>query len=175
MKLSNLIHWITVLLVTSILISRCASSKTETRPSPLASDSIKIGNTSLKITYSSPGVKKRKIWGSLVPYDKIWRTGANQATYLTISDQIVINDEVVPAGKYSIFTIPGNTEWTVILNKDWEQWGAYSYDESQDVLRVRLTPLITEQYQERMKFSFSKEALSFHWEYLTFSLPIRSE
>lgn len=174
MKLSTLIHWISFSLVFSSLLLGCASTKTESRPSPLASDSTKIGSALVKITYSSPGVKKRKIWGNLVPYDRIWRTGANQATYLSTTSPLLIEGNTLPEGNYSIFTIPGNTEWTIIFNKDWDQWGAYNYDVSKDAIRINVVPLITEQYQERMKFSFSEDKLNFHWEFLTFSIPLQS-
>lgn len=155
-----------------LILASCATSKSETRPSPLAADSISMGDTFIKVTYSSPGVKKRKIWGNLVPYDHVWRTGANQASYLHVSKDILLSGERLEAGTYSIFTIPRSTEWIIIFNSDWDQWGAYNYDPAKDALRITVDPVITEAYQERMRFLLSDGSLTFHWENLTFSIPI---
>ena len=88
-----------------------------------------IGLTDVTITYSRPGVKGRVIWGELVPYDKVWRTGANKATTISLSDDVTINGQSIAAGTYSLHTIPGKDQWTVIFNKVANQWGSYSYDE----------------------------------------------
>src|SRR5712672_526181 len=95
-----------------------------------------VGYTDVAITYSRPGVKGRVIWGGLVPYDKVWRTGANEATSFTVSQDVTINGKPLAAGKYSLHTIPGKTSWTVIFNKKADQWGSYSYDAADDALRV---------------------------------------
>ena len=110
------------------------------RVSPKASVSQVIGITEVKITYSRPGVKNRTIWGGLVPYDKVWRTGANEATTFAISKDVTIEGKPLPAGTYSLHTIPGKNSWTVIFNKTANQWGSYSYDAAQDALRVDVKP-----------------------------------
>jgi DUF2911 family protein len=112
-----------------------------------------IGLTDVTITYSRPGVKGRVIWGDLVPYDKVWRTGANEATEIAFSQDVTINGKALPAGTYSLHTIPGKTSWTVIFNKKAEQWGSYEYDAAQDALRVQVTPA-SGPSQEWMEFSF---------------------
>ena len=112
-----------------------------------------IGLTDVTITYSRPGVKGRVIWGDLVPYDKVWRTGANEATEIAFSQDVTINGKALPAGTYSLHTIPGKTAWTVIFNKKAEQWGSYEYDSAQDALRVQVTPA-SGPSQEWMEFSF---------------------
>jgi len=112
-----------------------------------------IGLTDVTITYSRPGVKGRVIWGDLVPYDKVWRTGANEATEIAFSQDVTINGKPLPAGTYSLHTIPGKTSWTVIFNKKAEQWGSYEYDAAQDALRVQVTPA-SGPSQEWMQFSF---------------------
>ena len=96
------------------------------RPSPFAKVSQDIGLTTVTVDYSSPGVKGRKIWGGLVPYDKQWRTGANRATKITFSRDVTFAGKPVPAGTYALFTIPGKTDWTVILNKRADQAGGVS-------------------------------------------------
>jgi len=100
----------------------------------------RIGLTDVTITYSRPGVKGRTIWGDLVPYDKVWRTGANEATTIEFSTDVKVNGQAIPAGAYSLHTIPGKDEWTIILNKTAKQWGSYNYDESKDQLRFKAKP-----------------------------------
>ena len=95
-----------------------------------------IGGVDVSIEYGRPSVKDRVIWGGLVPYDRVWRTGADEATTISFSDDVRIGDEELAAGQYSLFTIPGESEWTVIFNRVAQQWGAFNYDETQDALRV---------------------------------------
>jgi len=95
-----------------------------------------IDGIDLTLEYGRPSVKDRKIWGGLVPYDKVWRTGADECSTITLSSDVTIQGEDLGAGTYSLFTVPGEEEWTVIFNKVAEQWGAFNYDESKDALRV---------------------------------------
>ena len=110
------------------------------RPSQHASLTQTIGTTDMTITYSRPGVKGRAIWGALVPYDKVWRTGANEATKISFSDDVTINGQALPKGTYSLHTIPGKDTWTIIFNKTADQWGSFKYEQAQDALRVTATP-----------------------------------
>jgi len=111
------------------------------RPSQKASVMQRIGLTDMTITYSRPGVKARKIWGALVPYDQVWRTGANEATTIAFSSDVMINGQKLAAGTYSLHTIPAqNGDWTLIFNSVADQWGSYSYDQAKDALRVKSTP-----------------------------------
>lgn len=100
----------------------------------------KIGSETITINYHSPGVRKRIIWGGLVPYDEVWVTGAHDATTITFNKGIAINKLNIPAGKYALFTIPGKKEWTVIINKHWKQHLATEYDEKDDVVRLKIKP-----------------------------------
>jgi len=109
------------------------------RPSPKASVSQTFGLTDVAIAYSSPGVKGRQVWGGVVPYDQVWRTGANEATSFEVSTDVQIEGKPLAAGKYALFTIPGEGKWTVIFNKT-QQWGAFDYKEADDALRVEATP-----------------------------------
>ncbi|HLP24163.1 MAG TPA: DUF2911 domain-containing protein [Acidobacteriota bacterium] len=104
--------------------------------SPPATLKQQVGITDIEISYNRPSVKGRKIFGGLVPYGEIWRTGANSATKISFSTDVKIGDTPVPAGTYELFTIPGEKEWTVIVHKNMSQWGSYAYDQKNDIARV---------------------------------------
>lgn len=116
-----------------------------------------VGLTDIEIVYSRPGVKGRSIWGELVPWNELWRTGANEATTIEFSDDVRVEGIDVPAGKYALFTIPGQDEWTVILNSDWEQSGASRYDEAKNVAQFTVTPT-SGPHQEWMTIHFPEIA-----------------
>lgn len=138
------------------------------RLSPRASVTQTIGTTEITVDYHRPGVKERTIWGGLVPFDAPWRMGANEATTITFSDPVKIGGKEVPAGKYSFFAIPGRTTWTLILNKDPNQWGAYGYDQSKDQVRLEVTP-VPSAHTEWMRFtidpvSTTSAVVNLEWE-----------
>jgi hypothetical protein len=110
------------------------------RVSPSATLTQTVGLTDITIKYNRPGVKGRTIWGDLVPLDKVWRTGANEATTISFSEDVSINGQKLGRGTYSLHTIPGRDEWSVIFNNVVDQWGSYSYDEAKDALRVKVKP-----------------------------------
>ncbi len=110
-------------------------------PSPAATVRQRVGVTDIEVVYSRPGVKGRVIFGGLLPYDEVWRAGANNATRVTFSTPVKFGGADVPAGTYGLFAIPGREEWTVILNKISDQWGAYQYDAKDDVVRVKVKPV----------------------------------
>ncbi len=150
------------------------------RTSPASSVQQRIGLTDVKMTFGSPGVKGRKIWGELVPYNKVWRTGANEATTIELNHPIKLNGNEVPAGTYSFFTIPSENEWTIILNKTAEQWGSYDYDMEEDLLRFTVSPEKSSHPHERMKFvfkdvKFSTATLLFVWEDISVPLTIETD
>src|SRR5688572_26731704 len=111
------------------------------RPSPHATVSQTIGTTTITVDYHRPGVKNRTIWGGLVPYDSPWRMGANEATTISFSDPVKIGGTDIPAGKYSFSAMTARDKWTLSLTKDPGQWGAYGYDQSEDQVRVTVTPV----------------------------------
>lgn len=175
MKLNYIITLLCLLLLSNLLIAQ----DNLPRLSPKSYIGQTVGYTNVEINYGVPGVKNRKIWDDLVPFNEVWRTGANEATTIEFDNDIQINDEVIPAGKYSLFTIPTNKSWTVILNKVYEQWGAYKYDKNEDLFRFKVTPVLSE-FEERLQFSFEyispyKTAVVFKWEKLKFSFIINSE
>lgn len=140
--------------IAGIAASATAQQVDLPRPSPNASITQNIGITEVSIHYSRPGVKERKIWGGLVPYNEVWRTGANENTTIRFSTPVKIEGHELPAGLYGLQTIPTPGEWTLILSKDADQWGAFSYKPEHDALRVQLKPQPAEP-QERMSFDFT--------------------
>lgn len=133
-------------------ISVVAQDDKSKRVSPPAEASGEIGDTQVTINYSVLSVNNRDIFGDLVPYDAVWRTGANEATTFEVENDVLIEGEPLAAGKYALFTIPGEEEWTLIFNKTAEQWGAYDYDPAQDALRVNVTPSEAPEQTEKLTF-----------------------
>ena len=140
------------------------------RISPNATVSQTIGATTITLTSSRPGVKGRPIWGALVPYDKVWRTGANEATTFEVSTDCTVNGQPLPAGTYSLHTIPSTGDWTVIFNRVAKQWGSFAYSDTADALRLKVRPEAHE-FTEWMSFSFpevdvDKATIALDWEKL---------
>lgn len=124
------------------------------RPSPDATVIQMIGVTEVKIDYSSPGVKGRKIWGELVPFGEIWRTGANEVTSITFSDPVKVNGNDLPSGTYGIHTVPNESEWEFIFSKDTKVDGGSNFNKEKEVLRVKSKPE-EHHFMERMTFLFT--------------------
>jgi hypothetical protein len=147
------------------------------RPSPFAKVSQVVGLTEITVDYSSPAVRGRKIWGGLVPYDQMWRAGANTATKVAFSKDVTFAGKPVPAGTYAFFVIPGKSEWTVILNKKADQPGTgRDYKADQDLLRVQVKPKAAP-FRERLAYEITdftddKATLSLQWEKLQLPIPI---
>ncbi|MFN6963021.1 MAG: DUF2911 domain-containing protein [Pyrinomonadaceae bacterium] len=161
------------------------------RASPMASVMQRIGVTDVTIVYGRPAVKGRTIWGEwpkdakgestldnqnerpagapIVPYGHIWRTGANEATQFTVTDDVLINGQKLAAGSYSLHTIPGKDEWTVVFNGTANQWGSFNYDPAKDTLRVKTKPQWVAESQEYLAFSIdpasdSSAVVTIRWE-----------
>jgi len=137
-----------------------------------------LGISQLTINYSRPNVKGRKIFGGLEPYGEVWRTGANAATTLTFSDVVVIQGQTIPAGTYALFTIPNKNEWTVILSKNNEQWGAYTYNQGDDVLRFNVkaskTTIPVETFSITLpEVTETAATLQLSWENTKIAFPIQ--
>ena len=130
------------------------------RKSPKASTSYTIGMTEVTINYSSPAVNDRNIWGELVPWGKIWRAGANEATTIEFSTDVVMEGKPLPKGKYSFFVIPQQEgKWTAIFNKVADQWGAYQYNEAEDALRIEVKAKMVKVSEKRLNFSIVDQAM----------------
>ncbi|MBD2705664.1 DUF2911 domain-containing protein [Spirosoma sp. BT702] len=137
------------------------------RPSPPATASGKVGGANITVNYSSPSVKGRNVWdpsGSLAPYGKVWRAGANEATTFETDKDIKVEGKTLPAGKYGFFAIPGDKEWTIIFNKEPNQWGAFKYDQSKDVLRVTTKPMKASQMNEKLAYDVTGKGVVLKWE-----------
>lgn len=138
----------------------------EPRTSPNATVSQTIGTTDITITYGRPSVNNRTIFGDLVPYGDVWRTGANESTALVVSDDVTIEGNKLKAGTYSLYTIPGKDEWTIIINSKLS-WGT-QYDKSKDVLRFTVEPK-KDDFRERLLFYFEdvsevSATVVLHWD-----------
>ncbi len=137
-----------------------------------------VGKTHVHITYHSPGVKDRVIWGGLVPYDKVWVTGAHTATALELNNPIAIGNKKIEAGTYAIFTIPGKNEWTFILNRNYQQHLADNYNEAEDVLRFVVKPE-ENKITQRLTYTVNKISddtgiISMQWEKLKIEIPFKT-
>lgn len=152
-----------------------ASEETEERPSPLEVKEGEIGGKKIDVHYGSPAVKGRVLWGDLVPYNVVWRTGANEASFVDIAQDMTVEGKTLPAGKYSIFTIPKETgPWTVIFNSEWNlEHGHFQYDEKFDVLRVEATPTWEANTQERFSIDVESPGLVIRWEKLKLPISIQ--
>jgi hypothetical protein len=148
----------TATLATTFMTASC-----QDKPSPAAKATGKAAGATITIDYSQPAVKGRKIWGELVPYGMVWRTGANEATVFETDSDIKIEGASLPKGKYGLFTIPGENEWTIIFNKTWNQWGSFRYKQEEDVLRVKVKPAANA-LTERLTFAISGDKVTLTWE-----------
>jgi hypothetical protein len=165
-KMTLFFTFLCTFLLTSVVF---AQGDKANRPSPPAKATGKIGTANVTIDYSSPSVKGRKIWGELVPYGKAWRAGANEATIFETSSPIKVEGKDLPAGKYSLFAIPGENEWTIIFNSETGQWGVKkggdaNLDRAKDVLAVKVKPKKSAAPSEKLAYVVDKNGFSLKWE-----------
>lgn len=137
-----------------------------------------IGKTKLKINYHSPAVRGRIIWGGLVPFDQVWVTGAHRATSIETDSDIVIGGKKIVAGKYALFSIPGKDEWTIIVNKKWDQHLADEYDAKDDLVRFTIKPEMMNHVQERLMYEVKAEnnftgTIEILWEKIKLVIPVK--
>jgi hypothetical protein len=169
---------VTAVAVFALAIASFAAAQLDLpRPSPKATVSQVVGLTDVTIAYCRPGVKGRPIWGALVPYDQVWRTGANEATTITFSTDVTVDGQPLAAGTYGLFTLPGKESWAFVFNKGATQWGAYEYKQADDVLRVQAKPREVP-FTERMTFSFpntteSSTEVELAWEKLAVAFTVK--
>ncbi|MEO6721293.1 MAG: DUF2911 domain-containing protein [Ferruginibacter sp.] len=147
------------------------------RPSPPATATGKINGATITINYSSPAVKGRQIFGGLIPYDKAWRAGANEATIFETDKEIKVAGQPLPAGKYSLFAIPGEKEWSIIFNSETGQWGVKqggvaNRDPAKDVLTVKAMPGKTPSLNERLAYEVNNKGVVLRWENVEVPIPI---
>ena len=167
------------LLLISCLTLCAAAPERELFPrlSPHATVSQTIGTTTLSLAYDRPAVRGRKVWGGLVPYGQIWRSGANWATTITFSDAVKVEGRAVPAGTYALFTVPGPEHWTIILNRRARQWGAFEYQPKDDVLRFEARTKLVKDHTEWLTYevypaSRASAYVDLYWEKLRVSFLV---
>ncbi|GGG42890.1 hypothetical protein GCM10011414_10610 [Croceivirga lutea] len=187
---------LTLLLVTMLTIVSCKNEKSSSEEqnhnhnnatekieepkkkslSPHTETMAMIGDAHIHIDYSSPGVRGRIIFGGLVGYDQVWQAGAHMATWMETNKDLIINGETLPKGKYGFFTIPSKGDWTVMINKNWEQHGKDEYDEKDDVIRFKITPTLSEEIAEHLEYKVNKiddkrGTISMAWEKVKLEFP----
>lgn len=155
------------------MISLLACSQDQKPASPALKASGKSGAANITISYGSPAVKGRKVWGELVPYGKVWRTGANDATVIEFDADVKVEGQALAKGSYSLFTIPEESEWTIIFNKKPKQWGAYSYKQDDDVLRVKVKPGKSASFNETLNISVADGKVYIRWENIEVPISIK--
>ena len=132
-----------------------------------------IDGANVEIVYSAPSAKGRKVIGSLVPYAEVWRTGANEATTIEFDKNVKIEGKDLGKGKYELFTIPGENEWVIIIQKYGKQWGHYSYKAENDVLRVNVKPGKTTGMVETFSITAEKDGVNLKWENTSVSFKVK--
>lgn len=164
----------TYLFLIAVILSASAYSQTpKPRVSPPDSVSGKIGNATIAIHYSKPSVKGRKIWGGLVPYDSVWRAGANEATTFEAGKAIKIAHKLLPSGKYGFFLVPKEKgTWIAVFNKVPNQWGAFKYDASKDQLRVNVKTSSLKEKQEMLIYQINSKGFLLKWDMLSVFVPV---
>jgi len=161
------------LFLLGLFISLISCAQNGAPASPPAKASGKIGDANITIDYSSPSVKGRKIFGELEPYGKVWRAGANKATTFQTDKDIMVEGKALPAGKYALFVIPTESDWTVVFNKTADQWGAFKYDQSQDALRVTVKPKKSDALTEKLAYDVNNNGIVLKWENVELPVAIK--
>ncbi|MFZ6010556.1 MAG: DUF2911 domain-containing protein [Bacteroidota bacterium] len=183
----------TVAIVGVISLTHCQSKKSDDHQHALSSEQTpadtlnkslpreehaQIGAAHVMITYHAPAVRGRVIWGGLVPLGQVWVTGAHHATTLEVSKKFSLGEQAIDAGKYALFTIPGETEWTVIINKNWDQHLTDEYDQKDDIVRIRVKADASNPVHERLKYSVTPTGenmaeLAIRWAKVRVMIPFK--
>lgn len=152
-----------------ITFTACAQQDKSKRPSPPATATVKLkSGATITIDYSQPSVKGRTIGKDLEPMEgKVWRTGANEATVFEVDKDVKVEKQPLPAGKYALFTIKEGDDWTIIFNKTWKQWGAFSYKQDDDALRVKVKGEKSDPRSEKLTFTVDDDGkVNMRWDTL---------
>lgn len=160
------------LILSFVLITSVAFAQ---KKSPRKQATGSINGVNVTVDYGSPSVKGRTVWGGLEKYGKVWRAGANENTTVSFDNTVTIGGKSLKAGKYGFFIIPNeNGEWVAIFNTKNDGWGAYSYKESEDAVRVKIKPEFTKNNQETLEYSVGKDGIIFNWEKAKLMIPVNS-
>ena len=180
-KTFSLIGMFLFILLSGQSFESFAQNKKDVRISPKALVEQTVGLTNIAIEYSRPAVKGRKIWGGLVPYYTVWRSGANEATKITFEKDVTINGKKLRAGSYGFFTIPTKDKWTIIFNRVANQWGAFEYNDAEDALRIEVDPEKENNcWQEWLGYTITKSSdnaavVRLEWEKLKIPFTVEVE
>ena len=171
--------WVFLLIVSCSAEKKVGEDKSRPQreiPSPRREASGNAGGVNIFVDYGSPAVKGRRIWGDLEKYGRVWRAGANETTAISFDKDAIINGEPIAKGKYALFLIPNeNEDWIVIFNLDWDEWGAFRYNQERDVLRLAVSPEWTDDSIERLEYSIRDGKLNFQWEKVTISRSVHAQ
>jgi hypothetical protein len=167
---------VTIAMLPAASAQMSASHNGKSMPSPPAKAHVQLDGKEVSISYNMPSMRGRKIFGGLVPYDKVWRTGANSATTLKTTANLKVGTATVPAGTYTLYTLPSQTTWKLIINKETGQWGT-TYDKSQDLARVDMQKNTLSAPQEQMSISFentqgNRTQLHVRWAHTDVWVPV---
>lgn len=152
------IKMLVLLALTTFVGTELSAQINTPAPSPASHVEQMIGLSKVTLDYSRPSARGRKVFGELVPYGEVWRTGANASTDITFSDDVMLNGNKVPAGKYALYTIPGEKEWTIIIYKNTELWGSGGYDSADDLVRFTVEPMNVPMKYETFTIAFTDMA-----------------
>lgn len=163
--MKKMLVWLSVVLIGTNVMAQ----------NPPKSPRVEVAGTNVKVAYGQPSKNGREIFGALVPYGQVWRTGANKSTDITFEKDATFGGKKVKAGTYALFTIPGEKEWTVILNSVTGQSGAFEYDKNKDknVLEVKAPVQATASVQEKFTITLPKNAVVFEWDKTKVSVPLK--
>jgi hypothetical protein len=174
------VYRVALALITLLLISKVSFSQLAItpRPSPLAMATARYKDTYLKIVYGQPHKRGREIFGKTVPFGQVWRTGANESSEITVTKDILISNQLLKAGTYSIYSIPEKNKWTIIINSDVGMWGSYNYNILQDVLRFEapvetLNDVVYEPFTILIDQQTDKATISLLWDKTKVTFPIQ--
>lgn len=164
----------TIYSLVTLMIATIFNVVAQEKPaSPKETVKTTIDGATVEIVYSAPSMKGRKVIGSLVPYKEVWRTGANEATTIEFDKDVKIEGKDLPKGKYELFTIPGESEWVIIIQKFGKQWGHYSYKAANDVLRVTVKSGKTPASVETFSITAEKDGINLKWENTSVSFKVK--
>lgn len=163
-----------------LFIGLCSEAQLTPQPSSTQTIIQDFGLGKIKLVYSRPNVKGRKIFGGMEPYGTVWRTGANSATVIKFTDDVTMDGHKIPAGEYGLFSIPGENEWTIIINKQPNQWGAYTYKQSDDFIRFTVKTEHLAALTETMTLNFTDVTptncnLQMRWEHSGFTIHLTTD
>ncbi|HMI08072.1 MAG TPA: DUF2911 domain-containing protein [Flavobacterium sp.] len=157
----------------TMIVGVFANAQEKKLASPRESATGKISESTITVDYGSPSVKGRMIWGELVPFGKVWRAGANEATTFETSKDVLVAGQKLPAGKYAFFLIPEKDKVTVVFNKEAKQWGAYDYDSKKDQLRVDVKPTAKSDKTEKLEYKINKQDVTLNWDSWSIVIPVK--